>query len=54
MIGFFSRASPPYAREAVITGTVWLFMNWGLDALVLIGVLGMPPYDYISQIGLRY
>ena len=29
-------------------------MNWGLDALVLIGVLGMPPYDYISQIGLRY
>ena len=54
MIWFFSRATPPYAREAVITGMLWLFMNWGIDLLVLVGLLGMPPSEYVTQIGVRY
>ena len=43
-----------YAREAVITGIVWLALNWGLDILVLVGLLGMPPAEYVAGIGLRY
>lgn len=43
-----------YAREAVVTGIVWLLANWALDLIVLVGLLGMPLPDYAVQIGLRY
>jgi hypothetical protein len=54
MVWFFSLVTTSYAREAVITGMVWLLMNWALDVVVLVGLLGMPPMDYAIQIGLRY
>jgi len=43
-----------YTREAVVTGVVWLFANWILDLIVLVGLLGMALPDYAAQIGLRY
>jgi hypothetical protein len=54
VIWFFRTVSTSYTREAIITGLVWLAMNWVLDAVVLVGLLGMPAGDYIMQIGIRY
>jgi len=54
MVWFFSMVSTSYAREAAITGLVWLAMNWALDLIVLVGILGMAPRDYVIQVGLRY
>ena len=54
MVWFFREVRNSYTRESVITGLVWLVVNWVLDALVLVGLLGMAPPDYITQIGLRY
>ncbi|MDO9326073.1 MAG: hypothetical protein Q7T80_14075 [Methanoregula sp.] len=54
IIWFFRSVHASYTREAVITGLVWLGMNWALDAIVLVGLLGMPPADYFTQIGIRY
>ncbi|MCK9579570.1 MAG: hypothetical protein M0Q92_03855 [Methanoregula sp.] len=54
MVWYFSRATQPYTREAVITGAVWLAMNWALDLIVLVGLLGMAPGAYAAEIGLRY
>jgi hypothetical protein len=38
----------------VITGLVWLVVNGVLDIIVLVGLLGMAPLDYVNQIGLRF
>lgn len=46
--------STSYTREAVITGLVLLVINWALDVVVLVELLGMPAGDYITQIGIRY
>lgn len=54
MIWFFARVTSSYTREACITGVCWLILNWALDLLVLVGLLGMTPADYLSGIGLRY
>jgi hypothetical protein len=54
MVWFFRAVTTAYTREAVITGLVWLFVNWVLDTIVLVGLLGMTPLDYITQIGVRY
>jgi hypothetical protein len=29
-------------------------MNWALDLVVLVGLLGMSPAEYVTGIGLRY
>lgn len=54
MIWFFAIVKTSYTREAVITGIFWLVLNWALDALVLVGLLGMAPADYATRIGLSY
>ncbi|MFA4848785.1 MAG: hypothetical protein WC626_03580, partial [Methanoregula sp.] len=54
IVWFFKSVSTSYTHEAVITGLVWLVMNWALDAVVLVGILGMAAGDYITQIGIRY
>lgn len=54
IVWFFKSVSRSYTHEAVITGLVWLAMNWALDAIVLVGILGMAVGDYITQIGIRY
>ena len=54
MIWFFAIVKTSYTREAVITGIFWLVLNWALDLLVLVGLLGMAPADYATRIGLSY
>ena len=54
MIWFFRSVTAAFTRQAVITGFVWLILNWTLDAIVLVGLLGMPGFDYVTRIGLRY
>ena len=54
IIWFFKNVRASYTREAVISGLVWLAINWALDAVVLVGFLGMLPGDYLTQIGIRY
>ena len=54
MVWLFRAVTTAYTREAVITGLVWLVVNWVLDTIVLVGLLGMAPLDYITQIGVRY
>jgi len=54
MIWFFQVVHAGYTREAVITGVVWFIMNWILDLLVLVGLLGMPLSEYIPNVGLGY
>ena len=54
MVWFFSIVPGSYAREALITGIVWLAMNWALDLVVLVRMLGMSPAEYATGIGLRY
>jgi hypothetical protein len=43
MVWYFSFIAGSYAREAVLLSGVWLLMNWALDIVVMIEVLGMPP-----------
>lgn len=43
-----------FTHEAIVTGFVWLLVNWILDLIVLVGLLGMTLPDYAAQIGLRY
>jgi hypothetical protein len=54
MVWFFRVVTTAYTREAVITGLVWLVVNWVLDTIVLVGLLGMAPPDYVTQIEVRY
>ena len=54
IIWCFRPVEKNYTREAVVTGIVWLFANWILDLIVLVGLLGMTLPDYATQIGLRY
>ncbi|HII98082.1 MAG TPA: hypothetical protein HA272_02165 [Methanoregula sp.] len=54
LVWFFAVVPGSFAREAAITGAVWLAMNWALDLVVLVGLMGMPPCDYATGIGLRY
>jgi hypothetical protein len=54
MVWQFRVVTTAYTREAVITGFVWLGMNWALDLIVLVGLLGMALPDYITLIGVRY
>lgn len=43
-----------FTREAIVTGLVWLLVNWVLDLIVLVGLLGTTLPDYAAGIGLRY
>ncbi len=54
MVWFFRLVTKTFTREAVITGFVWLIMNWVLDLIVIVGVLRMSPITYTIEIGLGY
>jgi hypothetical protein len=54
IIWFFAIVKTSYTREAVITGIFWLILNWALDLVVLVGLLGIAPADYMTRIGLSY
>jgi hypothetical protein len=50
----FRAIETDFTREAIVTGILWLLVNWLLDLIVLVGLLGTPVLDYAGQIGLRY
>ncbi len=54
LVWFFSIVPGSFAREAVITGVVWLARNRALDLLILVGLMVMSPGEYATGIGLRY
>jgi len=54
MVWLFRVVTTAYTRAAVITGLLWPGMNWTVDLIVLVGLLGLPPPDYIFQIRVRY
>ena len=54
IVRLFQTIEKDYTREAIVTGIVWLFANWVLDLIVLVGLFGMTLPDYATQIGLRY
>jgi hypothetical protein len=54
MVWFFRAVTTACTRKAVITGLLWLVVNGVLDIIVLVGLLGMAPFDYVNRIGLRY
>lgn len=54
IVWFFRTVKAGYTHEAVATGITWLVLNWILDLIVLVGILGMALPDYVAQIGLRY
>lgn len=54
IVRLFRTIERDYTREAIITGIVWLFANWVLDLIILVGLLGMALPEYATQIGLRY
>jgi hypothetical protein len=43
-----------YTLETVITGICWPGPERAPDALILVGLIGMTPADYLSQTELRY
>lgn len=54
LIRLYSEITENYIRLGWITGGIWLFINWFLDAVILLPLNGMDPATYFSQIGLRY
>jgi hypothetical protein len=54
MVWYFSVVRTSYTADAVLTGVLWLFENWALDSIVLVGLLGMAPLTYVNGIGVRY
>jgi hypothetical protein len=53
LVWFFRSVTAAFSREVVITGFVWLILNWTLDAIVFAGLLRMAGFDYVTRIGLR-
>ena len=51
---YFRGVHARFVREGALLGGVWLAINWGLDAVVLLPLSGMDPATYMAQIGLRY
>ena len=54
LVLWFAGVQSGHLREGVVTGGVWLAMNWALDLLFLIPISGMDLPTYFGQIGLRY
>lgn len=48
------RRRPAYKSAGLIVGLIWLWINLGLDLLVLVPLAGMSWPDYFGEIGLRY
>ena len=48
------RRSAPTAYQGLVVGVVWMVINWGLDAMVLLPLTGMGIGRYAAGIGLRY
>jgi hypothetical protein len=54
LLVYFRGVHARFVREGALLGGVWLAINWGLDAAVLLPLSGMDAGTYMAQIGLRY
>ena len=54
MVWYFGIVRTSYTSDAILTGVLWLFENWALDIIVLVGLLGMASLTYVNGIGVRY
>jgi len=54
LILYFGKIHERYLYHGILTGIVWLVMNWALDLLILLPMAKLGLYDYFTQIGLRY
>jgi hypothetical protein len=54
LVWYFRQVSSGYARESVILGVFLLAVNYFLDLIVLVGLLHMPFWDYVTRISFSY
>lgn len=54
LVSYFSRVQERFLHEGLMVGLLWLAINWALDILVLLPMMGESLATYMSQIGLRY
>lgn len=54
IVHLFSVMNMEFLVAGYIAGAVWLFINWGLDIIILIPISGLDFISYTFQIGLRY
>ena len=54
IVNYFKSVEKNYIKEGVLLGLSWLFINWGLDIVVLIPMANMTYSNYFIEIGLRY
>ena len=54
IILLFRKITKDYFKVGLISGFIWLIINWGLDYLILLPLSGMGMSDYLNQIGVRY
>ncbi len=51
---YFIRVEKDYLKDSIVTGVVWLVLNWLLDFVALLPLSKMPYLQYFREIGLRY
>lgn len=54
IIRVFRTLSCRYVFYGMLTGIIWLIVNWILDLFILVPMSGLDIPSYLSQIGLRY
>ena len=54
IIYYFKDIKKHLVKESALVGTVWLFLNWILDILILLPMSGQSLDRYFMEIGLRY
>ncbi len=54
LVLYFNKVHERYLYHGILTGIVWLAINWGLDLIILVPMAKLSLYDYFAQIGLRY
>ncbi len=48
------RGVTPSLGAGIALGFFWAAINWGMDLIVMVGLMGTDPVDWGISIGLRY
>lgn len=54
IIRLFHDIESRYVHYGILSGLIWLVINWVLDVIILIPMSGLDLQSYFNQIGLRY
>jgi len=54
IVMYLRNARQGFLLEAVKVGMLWLAMNWVIDLLVLVPMMGTGVVTYFGEIGFRY